>query len=96
MGSDFLDVLHPLDVSEGGMSLAVPHRFDGCDLTSEIEVLIKLPKTRPFLVKAVVRHQSGSHDSRSFGLEFKDLSQVAQARLAAYVSSLVSQGRIAL
>jgi hypothetical protein len=93
MGSGFLDVLHPLDVSAGGMSLAVPHGFEACDISGEIEVLIKLPKARPFVVKAIVRHRGGSGDKVSFGLEFKDLSEPAHDRIAAYVELLASQGR---
>ncbi len=95
MGSGFLDVLEARDVSAGGLGLTVPHRFVGYDLEGEIQILIKLPGLKPFLVKGVVRRKQGAGDGTWYGIEFTQVDSAAHQRLIGYIEEMVALGRTA-
>lgn len=86
MGSDSLDVLRAKDVSVSGIGVRVPHRFAGCDILSEVELVITLPGGRPFIAQGVVRHSrlEGS-SSDFFGIEFTSISDDNLDRIRGYV-----------
>jgi hypothetical protein len=95
MGSGFIDVFNARDLSNGGLSLIVPHRFEGCNLAGEVEVLLKLPGLKPFVVRGLVRHTQDDTDGTAFGIEFTRLDATAKSRINAYVDELAALGRCA-
>ncbi len=86
LGRDSLDVLTARDISATGVGVFVPHRFEGCDIFSEVELIVTLPGERAFTARGVIRHRSdaGAH-SAFFGLEFLHLPDVHRQKILAYV-----------
>ena len=93
MGSDFLEVLPAHDISAGGVGIRVDHAFSGYDLSSEIQLLIKLPGKRSFIAHGLVRHKATKEGWEIYGVEFTRLPPEAEAELAAYVERMLELGR---
>jgi hypothetical protein len=89
IGADFMEVLEVRDISVGGLGLQVPHQFAGSNLADQVDVIIKLPRQRPFSARGVIRHVS---NGSMFGLEFTELQPVARTRIEAYVAARIAQG----
>jgi len=85
MGSDFLEVLHAVDVSMGGLGVQVPHGFVGYDISDEVELVVKVPGHPAFVTHGFVRHKNGATGSM-FGVEFTGLPSTGRQRLEAYVN----------
>lgn len=89
MGTGTLDVLHARDISTSGVGIYVPHRFRGCDIDSEVELVVTLPKRRPFLTRGVIRHVTRHGEpTEYFGVEFTDLRDAHRKQIQAYVMDL--------
>lgn len=86
MGSGFLEAFAAKDISVGGVGLFVPHGFEGYDIESQLEIVIKLPHAKPFLTKGLLRHKSGNKH-RVFGISFVELSPVAMRALDEYIAT---------
>lgn len=86
VGPNSIDILRARDISESGLGVQVPHRFEGCDIHAEVELVITLPQHKAFVAKGVVRHRTESDDSPSFGVEFTDISKRHRKLLRSYVS----------
>ena len=93
MGSDFLEVLHAHDISVGGVGIRVDHAFSGYDLSSEIQLLIKLPGKRSFIAQGLVRHKATKEGWEIYGVEFTSLPPEGETDLAAYVERMLELGR---
>jgi hypothetical protein len=89
IGTDFLDVLEVRNISAGGLGLHVPHLFVGCDRDAQLDVIITLPRERPFMVRAVIRHVSKGPE---FGIEFINLPELPRSRIERYVAARIAQG----
>jgi hypothetical protein len=89
IGADFIEILEVRDISEGGLGLQVPHQFAGSDLAAQVDVIITLPRQRPFSARGVIRHIS---NGTMFGLEFTELPAAARARIEIYVATRIAQG----
>ena len=88
MGRNSIDVLHARDVSAEGIGVLVPHRFEGCDIDSQVELVVSLPRQRPFVAHGQVRHASDeAGGSACFGVRFTQLSPEDRGRLQAYLDS---------
>ena len=85
MGRGFLDVLHARDISVGGLGIRVAHGFAGCDIHSEVELIITLGRARPFKAVGVIRHSSQSERAHVFGVEFKVLTAEQRAAIDEYI-----------
>jgi PilZ domain len=86
IGSDFLDVLVPIDVSEGGVGLRVSHRFEGCTVNVVLDFIVKLPSVRAFQVQGMIRHiRDEPNGGGMFGAEFVNLRHEHQELLRAYI-----------
>jgi c-di-GMP-binding flagellar brake protein YcgR len=92
MGDGFLDIVRARDVSAGGVSVYVGHNFDGCNIEAEVELVVKLPQQKPFVVRGVVRHRSTVGDRRTFGVEFRDMPPEKAAQIEAFVKQRVAEG----
>jgi len=86
MGNGFLEVVHARDVSVSGLSIFVAHDFDGCDIDTEVDLILTFGKSRPFKARAKIRHRSRDGSKHFFGLQFVDLAEEHRAAIARYVS----------
>jgi c-di-GMP-binding flagellar brake protein YcgR len=86
MGDGFLDVFAARDISAGGVSIVVPHRFEGCAIDSEVDLVISLPGERPFLTKGRIVHRTKTHHE-FFGVEFTRLARTHAALIERYVDA---------
>ncbi len=88
LGPNSLDVLTARDIAMRGLGIYVPHRFEGCDLESEVELVVTLPGQRPFLARGRVRHRTGDYDDTPFfGIEFVDLALGRRQQVQRYLES---------
>lgn len=86
MGSDSLDVLKANDISISGVGVRVPHRFEGCDINAEVQLVITLPNCRPFLARGIIRHITAVYRPNDlFGIEFTQISDVNINHLRTYI-----------
>ncbi len=92
VGRNSIDVLNARDISVTGIGVYVPHRFEGCDIDAEVELVLTLPEQKPFVARGRIRHETRRGDSSSFfGFQFLHLSSEQVDLLRRYVrSSLVS------
>ena len=86
-GRNSLDVLNARDVSVSGIGVFVAHGFEGCDIDSEVELVITLPSQRPFLAHGRVRHETHHEPARFFGVQFTQLAPDHADRIRAYLAS---------
>lgn len=91
MGRGFLDVLHARDISAGGIGIRVPHGFAGCDINSEVELIITLGRGRPFKAMGSIRHHGRPGAEHIFGVEFLGLSSEQQQAVEDYVNTCAKQ-----
>jgi hypothetical protein len=90
MGTDHLDVLPARDISTSGIGVQVPHRFAGCDLGTEVELVITLPGLRSFMAYGIIRHWSGS-SSDHFGVEFTRIDARHVSAISAYIKEYLNK-----
>ncbi len=94
LGRDSLDILSARDISQTGIGVFVPHRFEGCDIASEVELVVKLPGHRTFLARGQVKHQNEEAEaSPFFGVEFTDVPTEGRKRLQSYIASRLDEAR---
>jgi hypothetical protein len=92
MGTDFLEVLHARDISEGGVAVFVAHDFSGCAIDDPVDVIVKLGREKPFTVRGVIRHLSNRAGDHFFGVKFTRVSDENLARIRQYVERRLAQG----
>jgi c-di-GMP-binding flagellar brake protein YcgR len=85
MGHGFLDVLNARDISIGGLGILVPHGFAGCDLDSEVELIVTLGRAAPFKTMGSIRHHGKTLRDHLFGVEFTSLSVKQHEAIEAYI-----------
>ena len=92
MSEGFLDIFEARDISVTGVGIFVPYRFEGCHLTSPVDLVITLPGSEPFLAKGRLVHRT-KLEQEFFGVEFVDLSHVWRSKIARYVERRLSSDR---
>lgn len=90
MGTDHLDVLPARDISVSGIGVQVPHRFAGCDLGTEVELVITLPGLRSFKAYGIIRHWSGS-SSDHFGVQFTRIDARHVSAISSYIKAYLEK-----
>lgn len=85
MGEGFLDILRARDVSVGGLSVFVPHDFEGCDIHQSVALIITIPRSPSFMARGIVRHRSDT--SHYFGIQITEIAPEHLRRLSNYVES---------
>lgn len=67
-GQNFVDVLPVRDISEGGLSIDVPHGFEGCHINEPVDLVVNLPSpvVSSFSATGKIKHVS----AHSFGVVF--------------------------
>jgi hypothetical protein len=88
MGPHLLDVLRARDISVTGIGVFVPHRFEGFNLDTQVELVITLPRQRPFVTWGRIRHATErGGESPFFGVQLTQLSPTQLRQLQAYLTS---------
>jgi PilZ domain len=90
MSDNFLDIFEARDISVTGVGIYVPYRFEGCRLTSPVELVITLPGSEPFLARGRLVHRT-KKDREFFGVEFLDMPPDYQSQIARYVESRLAE-----
>jgi hypothetical protein len=93
VGENFIDTLKAKDIGQGGLSVFVPHQFDGCVINREIELVVTLPNTRSFKTKGMIRHR-GESQGFYFGVSFTHIERNDFETLKNYVKMRADQGYI--
>jgi len=93
MGRGSLDVLRVRDISVTGLGAYLPHRFEGCDVDAEVDLVLTLPGGRPFLTRGVIRHHTCSDegDAHHFGIRFTGLSDSQRTLIERYIVRRVGE-----
>ena len=88
MGSGFLDILAARDFSLTGVGLWVPHRFAGCDIESEVELVVTLPDAKSLLTMGSIRHRTQlDRVEQLFGVKFTVLSDAQRQVIRNYIEA---------
>jgi hypothetical protein len=90
MGTDHIDVLPAKDISISGIGVTVPHRFAGCDLGTEVELVITLPGMRSFRAYGIIRHWTGS-TSDHFGVQFTRIESKHVTQISSYIKECLTK-----
>jgi hypothetical protein len=90
MGEDHIDVLPARDISVSGIGVSVPHRFAGCDLGTEVELVITLPGMRSFRAYGIIRHWTGS-TSDHFGVQFTRIDNKHVSQISSYIKECLAK-----
>jgi c-di-GMP-binding flagellar brake protein YcgR len=86
-GSNSIDILAARDISQSGLGVYVPHRFEGCDLDSEVGLVITLPSTKAFVARGVIKHRTDAGESSAFfGVEFTRITDAHRELIDCYIS----------
>jgi hypothetical protein len=86
MGEGFLDVFPARDISASGVSICVPHRFQGCAIEQEVDLVISLPAERPFMARGRIVHRTKT-SQEFFGVEFTRLAETHSDLIERYVDA---------
>ena len=89
MSEAFLDIFEARDISATGVGIYVPYRFEGCRLTSPVDLVITLPEAEPFLAKGRLVHRT-KLEREFFGVEFVALTHDSKSKIARYVERRVA------
>jgi hypothetical protein len=86
-GVDFIEVCKAFDISEGGLRILVPHRFEGCHIDRPVELIVHLPApvNKLFKAEGLIRHVA----SDSFGVRFTTINDRAVELIRAYIMAWV-------
>jgi hypothetical protein len=87
MGPDDLDVLYARDISEAGIGVFMPHGFDASRLHAQVELIVHLPDTSPFVAAGILRHRTVNGPLAFFGVEFTRVADSARQSLRSYVQA---------
>ncbi len=92
-GENFIDILKANDISIGGIGITVPHGFRKCNLNELVLFVIELPikgKKKFITVQGIIKHVAGER----FGVEFKNMTEMARFLIQIYISSRIKEESI--
>lgn len=83
-GQNFVDVLPVRDISEGGLSVDVPHGFHGCQINDPVDLVVNLPEPiiSSFSTTGKIKHIS----QQNFGVVFLAMNQQHKQTTRRYVA----------
>ncbi len=89
MSTGSLDILAAIDISVSGIGVRVPHKFAGCATHEEVELVITLPKSQPFLAHGIIIHISGRRGGNNdvFGVQFTQINEKNLLQIKSYIDS---------
>jgi hypothetical protein len=88
-GSNFIDILQALDISQGGVGVRVNHGFNGCDLEGAVSFVIEIPVPKHALLRGSgrIKHISGNR----FGIIFDTLPDSVVSQIREYIAFRIKQ-----
>ncbi len=86
MGANSIDILHARDISATGIGVFVKHRFEGCDIDSELTLVVTLPGAKSFVAKGVIKHVTADASRGYFGVSVTEISRDHRRQIATYVA----------
>jgi len=84
-GVDFLEILHADNLSEGGLSMVVPHEFKGCRIDQPVSLIISLPEPMESNVTVSGTIRYISYTRQIFGVAFGNLKKEDREKIRSYV-----------
>jgi hypothetical protein len=89
MGQDFLDIPEVADISDSGIAIRVPHKFNGHKPTKEVDLLLTLHGQGTVRAKGAIRHVSYTrNDTATFGVELVAIDDEDRGKIRRYVAEL--------
>ena len=89
MGPDFLEIPEVRDISETGIAISVPHKFNGHKPTKEVDLLLTLHGHGTVRAKGSIRRVSYTRtDTATFGVELVAIDELDRAKIRDYVASI--------
>jgi PilZ domain len=89
MGKDFLEIPEVRDISENGLAISVPHKFNGHKPTQEVDLLLTLHGQGTVRAKGAIRRVSYTrNDTATFGVELVDIDEQDRAKIRNYVAKV--------
>ena len=88
-GQDFLDIPEVRDISDNGLAISVPHRFNGHKPTQEVDLLLTLHGQGTLRARGAIRHAAYSRsDTATFGVELVDIKPEDRDKIRAYLAEI--------
>jgi hypothetical protein len=89
MGADFLEIPEVRDISENGLAISVPHKFNGHKPTQEVDLLLTLHGQGTVKARGAIRHVSYTrNDTATFGVELVAINDEDRAKIRNYVAKV--------
>jgi hypothetical protein len=89
MGKDFLEIPEVRDISENGLAISVPHKFNGHKPTQEVDLLLTLHGQGTVRARGAIRHVSYTrNDTATFGVELVSIDDEGRDKIRKYVEKV--------
>lgn len=89
MGEDFLEIPEVRDISENGLAISVPHKFNGHKPTKEVDLLLTLHGQGTVRARGAIRHVSYTRfDTATFGVELVAIDEGDREKIRRYVAKV--------
>jgi hypothetical protein len=91
IGQDFLEMPEVRDISDNGLAIKVPHKFNGHKPTSEVDLLLTLHGQGTLKARGAIRHVSHARiDTATFGVELISINEEDRHKLRDYLAQIES------
>jgi hypothetical protein len=89
MGPDFLEIPEVRDISENGLAITVPHRFNGQKPTAEVDLLLTLHGQGTVKARGAIRHVSYTRsNTATFGVELVAIEEEDRTKIRRYLENI--------
>jgi hypothetical protein len=89
MGPDFLEIPEVRDISENGLAITVPHRFNGQKPTAEVDLLLTLHGQGTVKARGAIRHVSYTRsNTATFGVELVAIEDEDRTKIRRYLANI--------
>jgi c-di-GMP-binding flagellar brake protein YcgR len=93
MGKDFLEIPEVRDISDSGVAISVPHKFNGHKPTQEVDLLLTLHGQGTVRARGAIRHVSYTRsDTATFGVELVDIDEADRTKIRRYLTQVEEDG----
>lgn len=90
-GAGIIEMMHAMDIGEGGIALRVRHQFKGSNINEPVSFIVRLPApvNQYFRADGRIIHVR----SELFGVQFINLEPKARDLIRRYIASMLKQDR---
>jgi len=93
IGQDFLEIPEVRDISDQGLAVSVPHKFNGHKPTQEVELLLTLHGQGTLRARGAIRHVSYTRsDTATFGVELVAIEDQDREKIRHYLADVERGG----